>query len=423
MNAQELLPGVIVEEEYDPFLEATLQFEEAARELDLEDWIVQRLRHTEREITVNLPLVRDDGRAVSFTGFRVQHNTVRGAAIGGVRLAPEAHLSQGKALAMATTWQCALLDIPFGGSAGAIVCDPQRLSERELSRLVKDYIQALRGLIGPFTDVIMQDVGSNERILAWMLDAHAHAEGHLHPGVVTNKPEALFGLPGHEQATADGLLLLLEEILEERKGKLAGQRVAIQGFGKLGRSLARLLHQAGARVVAVADISGGLYREDGLDVSALEAHVERTGVLFGYPEAETVCNADVLEARCDVLVPAAVERQLTAVNAEHIQARYVLEGAHGATTRAANKILEARGVTVVPDLLANAGGTAQAYLEWTLNVCYRYLLVGEAEEHLKRRILHAYQTVRATARHHHTNLRHAAHLRAVEQVAAALRLR
>jgi len=436
MTTRDFPPTVALEEEYEPFLEATLQFEEAARELDLESCVVQRLRHTEREVSVNLTLVRDNGQATTFTGLRVQHSTRRGPCLGGMRFSPDAHLSELKALAMNRTWQCALLDIPMGGSAGAIVCDPAKLSERELRRLSKDYVYALRGTLGPLSDVLMGDAGCNQLILAWMLDGYARAVGHLEPGVVTGKPAVLFGLPDHADSTARGLLLVLEQALEEGRKKarggpktwsggaapLAGLRVAIQGFDKLGAAAARLLEENGARVIAVADVSGGIYREEGLDVCAVADWVESKEVLLGYPEAQGVSNAEVLACPCDLLVLAAGARQITTQNAEQVRARWILEAAHAAITQAADRNLEQRGVTVIPDLLATAGGTAAAYLEWSRNVGHEGLLLDGVEEHLRHLVLGASRAVQLAARRNHASLRRAAHLVAVERVAAALRL-
>jgi len=234
MTAHDFLPQVALEEEFDAYLESTLQLEEAARVLDLEDWIVERLRHPEREITANLVLVRDNGQALHFTAFRVQHSSARGPLLGGVRLSPHTQLRETRALAMNMTWQCALLGVPFGGAAGAVVCDPGKLSERELRHLSKDYVQALRGTLGPGTDVLMEDLGSNPQVLAWMLDAHARAAGRLEPGAVTGKPGVLFGLPDHADAAAHGLFDTLALAIEESGHKLAGLRIALQGVGRTG---------------------------------------------------------------------------------------------------------------------------------------------------------------------------------------------
>ncbi|HYN16204.1 MAG TPA: Glu/Leu/Phe/Val dehydrogenase [Terriglobales bacterium] len=423
MTAHDFLPLVAIEEELDAYLESTLELEEAARVLDLEDWIVERLRHPEREITANLVLVRDNGQALNCTAFRVQHSTARGPLLGGVRLSPHTQLGETRALAMNQTWQCALLDVPFGGAAGAVVCDPARLSERELRHLSKDYVEALRGILGPGTDVLMEDLGSNPQVLTWMLDAHARAAGHLEPGAVTGKPGVLFGLPDHADAAAQGLFATLALALGESGRKLAGLRVALQGMGQTGLALARLLDDAGARLVAVADISGGVQCDEGLPVPALMEWMASKDVLLGFPEAEPVTNAEVLETGCDVLVLAAAPRQVTAANAAHIRASLVIEAVEGAITGAAEQALDERGAIVVPALLAGAGATAAAYLEWSLNLGHEGFLLDGVEENIRLRMEAAYREARRAAQRYKVNLRRGALLAAVEKVAAALRLR
>ena len=421
MTAHDLLP--LVEEELDVYLESTLELEEAARVLDLEDWIVERLRHPEREITANLVLVCDNGQALNCTAFRVQHSTARGPLLGGVRFSPHTQLSETRALAMNQSWQCALLDVPFGGAAGAVVCDPGKLSERELRHLSKDYVEALRGILGPGTDVLMEDLGSNPQVLAWMLDEHAHGAGRLEPGVVTGKPAVLFGLPDHADAAAHGLFDTLLLALNESGRKLAGLRVALQGMGRTGSALAVLLDDAGARVVAAADISGGVQSDEGLPVRALLEEITSKGVLLGFPEAEPVSNAEVLETGCDVLVLAAAPRQITATNAAHIRAPLVIEAAEGAITPAAVRILDERGVVVVPAILAGAGATAAAYLEWNLNLGHEGSLLDGVEGNIRLRMQTAYREARRAAQRYNVNLRRGALLAAIEKVAAALRLR
>jgi glutamate dehydrogenase/leucine dehydrogenase len=423
MTANDLLPLVAIEEEFDAYLQSTLELEEIARVLDLEDWIVERLRHPEREITANLVLVRDNGEAHSITAFRVQHSRARGPVLGGVRFSPHTQLSETRALAMNMTWQCALLDVPFGGAAGAVVCDPAKLSERELRHVSKDYVEALRGTLGPGTDVLMEDLGSNPQVLAWMLDAHARAAGRLEPGAVTGKPGVLFGLPDHADAAARGLFDTLSLAIGERGRQFAGLRVALQGMGQTGSALARLLDDAGARLVAAADISGGVQSDEGLPVPALLEWMASKEVLLGFPAGEPVRNAEVLEAGCDVLVLAAAPRQVTVANAARIHAPVVLEAVEGSITRAAEQALQERGVIAVPAIVAGAGATAAAYLEWSLNLGHEGFLIDGVEENIRQRMQAAYHAARRAAQRYHTNLRQGALLAAVERVAAALRLR
>jgi glutamate dehydrogenase (NAD(P)+) len=423
MISQDLLPdqATSIEELHDPYLDIMLEFEEAARFLDLEEWIVQRLRHTEREVTVNLPLVRDNGRPATFTGLRVQHNCDRGPTLGGVRFTPDAHLGQLRASAMTRTWQTALLDLPFGGSAGAVVCNPQELSERELRLLCSGYARSLRGLTGPQRDILAPDTGANERTMSWMLASHRSGTGQLDFGAVSGKPVALHGWPPSQRARAHAIFLLLQLALAERHASMGTQRVAVQGFGNVGAGIARLLHEAGARIVAVADISGGLHNEHGLNIAALQAYAERNQVILGFPHAEAVCNADVLEAQCDILVAAAAERQLCANNAGRIRASLIVEAVNGVATRAAQNMLEDRALTLVPHILGTAGESLAWSAEWTQAV-HGSIAALELDRVLKPRIEDAYHAVRAAARKHRTNLQKAAHLVAIEKVAAALRL-
>jgi len=423
MTTHDLLPLATIEEELDLYLESTLELEEAARALDLEGWIVERLHHPEREITANLVLVCDNGEALPVTALRVQHSSARGPLLGGVRLSPHAQLSETRALAMNMTWQCALLDVPFGGSAGALVCDPGKLSERELRHLSKDYVAAMRGLLGPATDVLMEDVGSNPQVLAWMLDAHARATGHLEPAAVAGKPAVLFGLPDHADAAAQGLFDAIRIVAEESGRKLAGLRVALQGIGQMGSALARLLADAGARLVAAADISGGVLSEEGLPVPALLEWIASKGVLLGLPEGESVSNTEMLEAACDVLVLAAAPRQITAANAARVRAPLVVEAVENAISPVAERMLDERGVTVVPNLLAGAGATAAAYVEWSSNLRQEGFLLDGVEENIRLRMEAAYNQARRAAQRYNVSLRRGALLAGIEKVAAALRLR
>lgn len=425
VTANDLLPpsALRAEEEFDSFIEATLAFEEAAEQLDLEEWIVQRLRHAERELTVHVPIVMDHGEALTFTGFRVQHSTVRGPAIGGVRLAADIHLGQVKALAMAKSWQCALLGLPFGGSAGAIICDPAKLSERELRALIKDYVYALGDIIGPFQDVLTRDADAPEHTTAWMADAHARARGHAARAGITGLPPVLGGLPGDHSAIGRGVLHLVEKALMDRKTSLQGQRVAVQGFGAAGASAALCLSEAGARVIAVSDLSGGLHNESGLDIGEVQIFAKNNGMLFGYPGAEAISNEEVLEARCDILIPAAAERQITAQNARQVHAGIVLEVADSSVTRAADKILESRNVQVIPDLLGNAGGAVAAFLEWARNARCYYCSAAEADDRLKVLLQDGHEQVSRTVRRFRCDLRRAAYLFAIDRVAGALRLK
>lgn len=425
MISNDVLPPPIAAEQepFDPFVQATFQFETAARALDLEDWIVQRLRHPERELSVNLPLRTEAGQALTVAAYRVQHCTWQGPTLGGVRFCPDVHLNQVRAAAMTTTWECALFDLPFGGSAGALVCDPKKLSERELRDLTKEYVYALRGIVGPTTDVLAPGMGSNAQTAAWMFDGFIRAAGHIEAGVVTGKPPGIWGLPDYDALVARSLFLLLQQVLLERGLEVRGSSVAIQGFGKIGASAARLLHHAGARIVGIADISGGLLNERGLDVEELQSYVETNRVMFGFPGADAVANEDVLEAPCDLLVAAAAEHQLTSANAAKVRAGVVAEAVQETVTPAADRIFQERGVLVVPDMLANSTRLLASMVEWSRNQRGLCRQDGEVEAHIKDCIQRAYVAVHDAAAREHITLRCAAHLLAVDRVASALRVR
>ncbi|MFB3916527.1 MAG: Glu/Leu/Phe/Val dehydrogenase [Terriglobales bacterium] len=424
MTSNDFLPpqAVQFQEDLDPLLESTLEFEESARQLDLEEFILQRLRHMEREITVNLPLKREHGGVSSITGFRVQHHCGGAPTLGTLRLSPDANLSALRSAAMAMTWQLALLQIPFGGAAGAVVCNPEELSERELHALIRDYLHALRGIVGPFTDVVAPDAGCNPQTMAWMLDSYARAAGRTEPAVATGKPAVLWGLPDYYSAAAAGIMALLRHIAARQGSSIVGQRAAIQGFGTVGSSVARALYDSGARIVAVADLSGGLYNAAGINISELEAHATRKHVLFGFPEAEAVCNADVLEADCELLVLAAHERQIGATNAERIHAPLVIEATHAAVTHAAEEALSRQGVRIVPDLLANAGAVLAAFAEWKQNTALAPQMPGTLSDLVAGEIIRAYDLVHQAATKNNLRLRTAAFRIALERVASRIRL-
>lgn len=423
MTLNDFLPlqPVQMEEDLDPLLESTLDFEETARHLDLEESILQRLRHMEREITVSLPLLREHGQATSITGLRVQHYSNGAPTLGTLRLSPDTNLNSLRSAAMALTWQLALLQIPFGGAAGAVVCNPEELSERELHAILRDYLHALRGVIGPFADVVAPDAGCNPQTMAWILDAHTRTSGRMEPAAVTGKPAVLCGVPGYYKATAAGILALLRHMAAPQPAAIVGQRAAIQGFGALGSSIARALYHAGARVVAVADLSGGLYNAKGINIPDLEAHVARKQVVFAYPEAEAVCNADVLEADCEVLLLAAHEHQIGATNAQRIRAPLVVEATHAAVTHSAEEVLARQGIRVLPDLLASAGATLAAFAEWKQNTGMGPRMLA-LDDFIAVELTRAYDVVHHAATQHNLRLRTAAFRVALERVASAIRL-
>jgi glutamate dehydrogenase/leucine dehydrogenase len=399
----DLLPAGVGEREarLDPGLEACAALEEAARRLDLEPLLLQRLRQPEREITVRLVQRSGAGPPASFAGYRVVHSAARGPASGGVHLRPDMTLSDLRAAAMLRTWQQALLGLPFGGAAGALVCDPQRLSERELKPLVKSYVTALRPALGPFLDVLSFGDGCNDAVMCWMAAGASDA-------VVTAMP-----------AAGAGVCLLLPEAAGSRP--LAGLRVALEGFGALGQAIAADLAAHGACLVAISDVSGGLRNDGGLPLAALRVHAARAGVLFGFSEAEPVSDTETLETPCDALVLADSERHVHARHAGRIAAPIVVEAAPGAVPPAAAEALSARGVLVIPNLLAGAGAALCDAMEWTRIVRGPWAASASVEEALRSCLLPAWTRVRTAAQRQRLTLREAATQLAVEAVAAALR--
>lgn len=431
MDAKDLLPvGIELDEPCEPQLQAVADLERAARLLDLEDWIVNKLRHCERELSVSIPLVRDDGSAATFTALRLQHISWRGPSIGTVSLSPTAHLSALRAAAMTSSWQCALLDLPFGGAAGAIVCDPDTVSERELRSLSRDYVYSLRGMVGRSMDVIMPGSGCNEQIMAWMFDGHSQTLGRVERGAITGTPTALSGLPCTTPPLAHGIVAILRYLVATKPSKsasdrrsLGGQRVSIQGFGSVGSSIASALYENGAHVVAVADVSGAVRNQNGLDIPALQKHTISEGVVFGFPAAEPACNADMLECDCDVLITAATERQITTATADRIKASVVLEATRSALTHSAEASLTARGATVVPEILSTAASAVASFLEWSQADRISPFSAAELGSEIERRIVAAFEAVFECASARGVSPRRAANLLAIDRIATEMRLR
>ena len=408
------------EKEYDPFLEATLQFERAATFLDLDPWIYQRLKYPERELTVHLAITLDNGRAESFTGFRVQHSTVRGPAKGGIRFSPNASLSECKALASWMTWKCAVLDLPFGGGKGAIICDPLKMSENELKKLTKEYTLAIRDIIGPFKDIPAPDMFTNAQTMAWIADAYSQGQGYLEPAVVTGKPVHLWGSLGRAMATGTGLFFVLEEAAKYIKIHLEGKKVAVLGFGNVGSSIAKLVHQAGCKIIAVTDIFGGIHNDKGIDPFELEKQVTQTGSIVNFPGTEPIDNESLIALPCDILIPAAVEGQINRDNADKVKARIILEGANGPTTLEADEILKEKKVLVAPDILANAGGVTVSYLEWVQDLQRYFFTEEEVREKTEKKMKKAFWDVVATMEKYGITMREAAYILAVGRVAESL---
>ncbi|HEX8995992.1 MAG TPA: Glu/Leu/Phe/Val dehydrogenase [Ktedonobacterales bacterium] len=399
------------------------QFEHAADRLGISENVRATLRLPERELTVNFPVRMDDGNIHMFTGYRVQHNISRGPAKGGIRYDKAVTLDEIRALAMWMTWKCAVVNIPFGGAKGGVIVDPRTLSEHELERLTRRYATEISLLIGPNSDIPAPDINTNAQIMAWIMDTYSMHQGYSVPAVVTGKPLAIGGSEGRNEATAKSVMLTLRRAAADADIPLRGAAVAIQGFGNVGAITAEYLHAAGARVVAVSDRAGGVYNADGLDIPALYKHKEETGHLADFPGARALSVAETLEVPCDILIPAATESQITSENAGRVQARLIVEGANGPTTPEADAALRERGVRIVPDILANAGGVAVSYFEWVQDLQSFFWDEEEIDRQLARVMDKAYDAVQAMARDHDADMRTAALMLAIQRIADSTAVR
>lgn len=403
-----------------PYAMALAQYDRAVKYLSLNPGVEAQLRTINRELTVNFPVKMDDGAIRIFTGYRVHHSIVRGPTKGGIRYHPGVTLDEVRALSMWMTWKCAVMNLPYGGAKGGVTCDPKTLSLRELEALTRRYAAEISILMSPDGDIPAPDVNTNPQIMAWIMSTYSMQRGYSVPAVVTGKPVAVGGSLGRSQATGRGVMIATREALATLSRPLQGARVAVQGFGNVGGASAALLHQAGALIVAVSDSSGGTFNRQGLDPVALAQHKRQTGRLVDYPGGEPIDHAALLATECDVLIPAALEQQITAANADRVRAYLVVEGANGPTTPEADAILAQRGILVVPDILANAGGVTVSYFEWVQDRQAFFWTEEEVNERLDRLMVRAFQEVSATATDKKVDLRLAALIRAIERVAEAV---
>lgn len=397
------------------------QLDAVAQATQIDPALYLIVRRPHRVVEVSFPVRMDDGNINVFTGYRVQHSVARGPGKGGLRYHPDVTVDDLRALAMEMTWKCAVVDLPFGGAKGGVVCDPNKLSVRELERVTREFAFAIADVIGPDLDIPAPDVGTDDRVMAWFADAYSARAGHSALGAVTGKPTVLGGSHGRASATSAGIAIVLADVLRRLDKDPSGLTVAVHGHGNVGGHLVPLLHTLGMRVIAVADAKGGVYNEHGLDPEVLRAHAGQTGTVSDCPGTDTIAPDDVLSAACDVLIPASVERVVTEANAEDVRAWLVVEAANGPLTPKADEMLADRGVRVVPDVLANAGGVVVSHLEW---VQYRegYLWTeAQVQDRLERTMLHAADEVWASS--DGWNLRLEALSLAIERVAKALRAR
>jgi glutamate dehydrogenase (NAD(P)+) len=408
-----------VAEETNPYKIALEQLDNVATIIGLDDSIHGILQKPKRELTVNFPVKMDGGGTKMFTGYRVQHNTGRGPAKGGIRYHPETDIDEVRALAMLMTWKCAVVNIPFGGAKGGVVCDPTTLSRNELEDLTRRYTTEISIMIGPDSDIPAPDMGTNGQIMAWLMDTYSMHAGHTVPAVVTGKPVSIGGSEGRGDATGLGVVMVTGEAARRFGVTLPSARVVVQGFGNVGNAAARIFHKYGTRVVGVSDQHGGVYNEDGLDVPALCEHAKRTGGVLDFKNSQDVTNMELLELPCDVLVPAAINNVITASNADRIRARMVVEAANGPTTPAADKILFDRGIKLIPDILANAGGVTVSYFEWVQDIQSFFWSESQVNHRLGRIMTRALGEVLDAADKYEVDLRTAAYAVGVSRVAEA----
>jgi glutamate dehydrogenase (NAD(P)+) len=400
-----------------PFDEMMSRFDVAAQKLGLDPGLYKVLREPVRETKVSIPIVMDDGHIEVFVGYRVLHNIARGPGKGGIRFDKNVTLDEVRALSAWMTWKCAVVNIPFGGAKGGVICDPASLTRGELERITRRYTAEIMDLIGPEKDVPAPDMGTNPQTMAWIMDTYSMHARHTVTSVVTGKPLTLGGSRGRVEATGRGLMLIAREAAPLKGFTLAGSRVVVQGFGNVGSIAARMCHEAGAKIIAVSDINGGITRAGGLDMPAVLAHYEKKRTFEGIEGVTRVGNAELLELDCDILIPAANENQIRGRNAGNIRAKIIVEGANGPTTQRADEILHEKGILVVPDILANAGGVTVSYFEWVQDRAGFFWRESEVNERLEDIMVQSFRDVAAMAEKYAVSFRIAAYMLGISRVA------
>ena len=407
-----------------PFGVALKQLDEAAKLIKLDRGVHQILAHPKRVLTVSIPTRMDDGEIKVFTGFRSQHNDARGPFKGGIRYHPQVTIDEVKALSMWMTWKCAIADIPYGGGKGGIICNPKEMTEGEIERMTRRYAYGIADIIGPHTDIPAPDVYTGGKEMSWIMDTYSALKGNfVQPELITGKPLAIGGSLGRNEATGRGLSFTVREAAEKLKINMKTATVAVQGFGNAGQFAAQLVEEQGAKILAVSDSKGGIYNKDGLQAGALRKHKEKTGSVVGFTGAKAIDNEDVLETDCTILIPAALENQITKKNAGKISAKIVAEAANGPTTPEADEILYKNKTLVIPDVLANGGGVTVSYFEWLQNLRREYWSENEVNERLDRNITNAFLNVYDTHEKYGVDMRKASILLAVNRVVEAIKIR
>jgi glutamate dehydrogenase (NAD(P)+) len=409
--------------EENPFEAMMMRFDRAAELLDLEPGLYKVLRHAEKEIIVSCPVMMDSGEVEVFTGYRVLYNTSRGPAKGGIRFDMAVTLEEVKALAAWMTWKCAVVNLPFGGAKGGVLCDPFKLSVGELERLTRRYTAGIVATLGPDSDVPAPDVNTNERVMAWVMDTYSMRMGHTVTAVVTGKPVEMGGSLGRREATGRGCMIVTKEALKHLGMPVQGTTVAVQGFGNVGSTAAKLLAQEGCKVVAISDKTGGYYNEKGIDIDAALTHVRKAKNLEGFGGATSITNEELLTLDVDVLVPAALENVITSKNAAKVRAKIICEGANGPTTANADNILEEKGIFVIPDILANAGGVTVSYFEWVQDRGGYFWTEDVVNQRLTEIMCRSFADVLKLSQQHKVNMRTASYMLAISRVATVHRLR
>jgi glutamate dehydrogenase (NAD(P)+) len=412
-----------LEQESNPWEQQAARFNLAAEKLKLDEGLWRVLRQPNREIIVHIPVAMDNGQLEVFTGYRVQHSIARGPAKGGVRYAPDVTLDEVRALASWMTWKCAVVNIPFGGAKGGIICDPKNMSRGELERMTRRYTSELIEFIGPEKDVPAPDVNTNEQTMAWMMDTYSMHMRQTVTAVVTGKPLNMGGSRGRREATGRGVMIICDESIKKNNMTREGSRVIIQGFGNVGSNAALLMHNAGYKIIGIGEWDGGLYNAKGIDIAALWEHRQKEGTIHGFKGAERRPTAELLVTDCEILIPAATESVITSANADDVKAKILVEGANGPTTAAADDILADKHVFVMPDILANAGGVTASYFEWVQDRQGYFWKESVVNSQLEDIMVSSFEDVVRYAETHHVNNRIAAYMLAIDRVAYTIRQR